>query len=153
MSLLRTPRQVALQELFRLLCESADHCRAAAQCIAESTVASCFVDCARDREALRDAVEEQIRETGDLPAPPDPDRESGEQLLQRLHARMAADGIADLIDQRRQADAWLRDQLVNGSCARDIPDDLLGRVTEVLQQGRDALDRASRDHQRVNRDQ
>lgn len=104
MGILRSEQQVALQGLYRLLQESADHYRDAAQFVDDAKAADLFTSIADGRDSLAEKVAQAIRDTGDLPAAPDADKETGEQLLHRLHAWFTADQTRDILEQRVQAE-------------------------------------------------
>ncbi|MBC53452.1 MAG: hypothetical protein CMQ34_06395 [Gammaproteobacteria bacterium] len=120
MGILRSAQQVALQELHQLAQESVDHYRDSAEFVDDSTAAQLFKRIADQRASLVANVAQAIRETGDLPAAPDADRETGEQLLHRLHAWFTADQTQDVLQQRLQAEEDLATALAeNASDASD----------------------------------
>ncbi|HDZ07960.1 DUF2383 domain-containing protein [Pseudohongiella sp.] len=107
MSILRSEQQLALQQLYRLVQESIDHYRDSAEFVEDSNTAQLFTRIASEREPLAEQLAQVIRDTGDLPAAPDADKEAGEQMLHRLRAWFTADQTRDVVKQRLQAEAEL----------------------------------------------
>ncbi|MDO3386319.1 hypothetical protein QWI17_10760 [Gilvimarinus sp. SDUM040013] len=112
MSVLRNDVQVALNDLHVALLESADHYRYAAEFVTCELASELFKTLAEARDLLASEAEEAIRARGDLPSVPDPDRETGEQLLQRLEAFFSADEAADVMAQGLEREAEF-EQLLN----------------------------------------
>lgn len=111
MTILRSELQVALQDLYRMARESADHYQDAAQFVHAASATRLFTRIAGEREALARQLASAIRDTDDLPAAPDADREAGEQLIHRLHAWFTADQTEDILQQRLKAEQELAQQL------------------------------------------
>ncbi|BFM19210.1 hypothetical protein [Gilvimarinus japonicus] len=111
MSVLRNDLQVALNDLHVALMESADHYRYAAEFVSDALTGELFETLAEARDLLADEAEEAIRDSGDLPSVPDVDRETGEQLLQRLEAVFSADEAADVMAQRLEGEAQFEELL------------------------------------------
>lgn len=104
MSILRSEQQVALQELHRMAQKSVDHFEDSAEFVEDEAAAQLFKRLASEREQLAQQLAQAIRDTGDLPAAPDADREAGEQLIHRLHAWFTADQTQDVLEQRLNAE-------------------------------------------------
>lgn len=120
MSILRSELQVALQELHRMARESVDHYQDAAEFVDDESATGLFTRIAGEREELARQLAAAIRDTDDLPAAPDADREAGEQLIHRLHAWFTTDQTRDVLEQRRKAEQELAQQLdSNRSAAQD----------------------------------
>lgn len=113
MSILRSEQQVALQQLYRLAQESIDHYQDSAEFVDDADAAGLFTRIANERKPLVEQLAQVIRDTGDLPAAPDADRETGEQLLHRLHAWFTADQTRDVIEQRLEAETELAQVLAD----------------------------------------
>ncbi len=144
MSILRSERQVALQELNRMLLESIDHYRDSAEFVDDQHAAQLFTRIADQREPLAEQLARAIRETGDLPSAPDADVETGEQLLHRLHAWFTADQARDVLEQRLQAESTLAETLAENR--HETPDStyqalhqrfvsLVENATQALKEG------------------
>ncbi|MGD8176349.1 hypothetical protein [Marinimicrobium sp. ARAG 43.8] len=118
MNLIRTDLQTALHDLYTALEESADHYYDAADFVESATASQLFKSIAQERDQLADALERVIRDSGDMPAPPNDEKEAGEQLLHRLHSFFSADQTADVIEQRLEAEARL-DQVLKDNRALD----------------------------------
>lgn len=146
MSIMRSEYQVALQDLHERVLESVDHYRDSASFIENEQAARLFREIADDREAFASRVAQVIREAGDLPAAPDADRETGEQLIHRLHAWFSSDQTRDVIGQRLDAEAELENWLVtqrghgHGDVHRELLDELERQTGEVQSRLREALE-------------
>lgn len=106
MSIIRNDRQVALNDLLVAVEKTADHYRASADSLQDhaAAVATQLRELAQRREQLSDLIKREIQASGDLPSAPDEDRESVEQLFQRVHASLAPDQILDVLRQRLDAE-------------------------------------------------
>jgi hypothetical protein len=144
MSILRNEYQVALQDLHALLQESADHYRDSARFVDDGRAARLFHEIADDREAFAARVADVIRGTGDLPAAPDADRETGEQLIHRLRAWFSPDQMRDVIGQRLEAEVELASWLVEqrGKSHNDGHQELLGALEQQTGEIRTRLEQA-----------
>ncbi|WP_439135196.1 hypothetical protein [Pseudomaricurvus sp.] len=111
MSVLRNELQVALNNLHVAFMESADNYRNAATFVSDESVTELFNTVADDRDLLAKSAEEAIREKNDLPSVPDPDRQTGQQLLQWLETTFSEDQTAEVIDQRLMAESQLEQRL------------------------------------------
>lgn len=107
MNILRTDLQTALNDLHVAVQESADHYRDAAEFIDDPAAAELFTTIAGERDSLEKALADAVRDTGDLPAGPDSEKEAGEQLIHRLRTLFASDQAADVIRQRLDSETQL----------------------------------------------
>ena len=141
MGILRSEQQVALQELYRLAQESADHYRDSADFVDDASTTRLFKHIADEREELAQQLAQAIRGTGDLPAAPDADREAGEQLIHRLHAWFTADQTRDVLQQRLSAEQELAQVLRDNRNATtsDIYQALHQSFTSHVEQTRQSL--------------
>lgn len=114
MNLLRTDLQTALHDLHVALQENIDNYRDASTFVEDRRAGELFAAIAGEREPLRDEIEQAIRDVGDLPAAPDTDKETGEQLLHRLQSLFSRDQTEDVIAQRLEAEAALEEVLDEG---------------------------------------
>lgn len=96
--------EVSLNELLIACRKSVDHFRDAAQLIAEEKISNDLKQLANEREPFLSAIERKIRELGDLPSMPDPDREDSEMLLHHLGAAISTDYTNKLLQQRIDAE-------------------------------------------------
>lgn len=112
MTLIRDERETALNDLHMAFRHSADNYRDAAEFLDDPDASHRCEAIARERDALADSAADEIRALGELPSVPDRDRETGEQLLQRLGAMFSPDETSRVLEQRRDADrellGWLR---------------------------------------------
>lgn len=96
--------EVALNELLVACRESVDHFRDATQLISAKTISYEFIRIADTREYFIPKLEQRIRELGDLPSVPDPDKEDSEMLLHHLGAVVADDYTHKVLQQRIAAE-------------------------------------------------
>lgn len=96
--------EVTLNELLVACRESVDHFRDATRIIAAEKMAQDLKQIADAREHFIPALESQIRELGDLPAMPDPDKEDGEMLIHHIGAAVSDDYTHTLLQQRIEAE-------------------------------------------------
>ncbi len=100
MKLLRTDQQVAMNAFYAAIRKSAAHYQDAAMFLDNAQLSATFKELAEQRQALSRKVKAAIRTLDDLPAEPDPDRESLEQLAHHISARVSADQAAGILQQR-----------------------------------------------------
>ncbi|SDK25090.1 hypothetical protein [Microbulbifer yueqingensis] len=104
MALIRDDRETALNDLHMAFRHSADNYRDAAEFLDDPEASERCLAIARGRDELAERVAEEIRALGELPSVPDRDRETGEQLLQRLEAMFSPDETTRVLLQRRDAE-------------------------------------------------
>jgi DNA repair exonuclease SbcCD ATPase subunit len=92
--------------------ESADHLSNAAEYVEAADAREHLLDLVREREKHVEALREALCKLEDLPAAADPDRETAEQLLQRVRAWLAPeDGEASFIEQRLSGEEKLQSKI------------------------------------------
>ncbi|WP_039917855.1 DUF2383 domain-containing protein [Cellvibrio mixtus] len=92
--------EVSLNELLVTSRESVDHYRDAVQLLTDEKIANEFKKIADERKQFIPALENKIRELGDLPSMPDPDKEDGEMLIHHISAAVSEDYTSKLLQQR-----------------------------------------------------
>lgn len=92
--------EVALNELLVACRESIDHYQDAAELVGQSDIAERFLDIAKRRKLFLNRLSSAIRDLGDLPSVPDPDKEAGEMILHRLGAALSSDYTTEALTQR-----------------------------------------------------
>ncbi|WP_341939067.1 hypothetical protein [Marinimicrobium sp. C2-29] len=132
MNLLRTDLQTALHDLHVAVQESIDNYRDASTFVEDRRASELFAAIAGEREPLQGEIEQAIRETDDLPAAPDSDREAGEQLLHRLHSLFSRDQTEDVIAQRLEGEAAL-ERVVEEGQAMDVGEPYTALSTRCLE--------------------
>lgn len=130
--------EVALNELLVACRESVDHFRDGAQLTPEEAIASELKKIANAREPFLQTLERKIRELGDLPTMPDPDKEDSEMLLHHLGAAVSSDYTNKLLQQRIEAEEKILEIIEranendeNNSC-QDVLGDLRVQVNDVI---------------------
>lgn len=130
--------EVALNEILVASRESVDHYEDAIKLIENTEVAEGFQHIAAQRKLFFKRLSTAIRELGDLPSVPDPDKETGEMLLHHLGAALTPDYTNEAIAQRLEAEQHLqelinnaRDTDPNENC-RALLDDLFLHVSDAI---------------------
>ena len=131
--------EVALNELLVSCRESVDHFRDATRIIAAEKMAQDFKQIADTREYYIPKLENQIRELGDLPAMPDPDKEDGEMLIHHIGAAVSDDYTHTLLQQRIEAEKKILDLIEQAKhndedqACGDLLDDLVEHVNKTIE--------------------
>lgn len=140
MTFIRTDEEVALNDLLVASRETVDHYQHAIEFFKELQLASILRTIVQQREALMVRIEDAIRALGDLPSVPDPDKETGQMLLQQISAAISADTAAEILKQRVEAEKHLL-ELVDACRATSLAqsqaallDDMDDHITECEDQ-------------------
>ena len=105
--------EVALNELLVACRESADHYQDAIKLVEQPEIATTFQSVANQRKLFCNRLEEAIRELGDLPSVPDPDKEVGEMIIHHLGAALSVDYTNDVLTQRITAEEHIMELIRN----------------------------------------
>lgn len=146
MNLVRNDRQTALHDLLIAIEESADHYQDAADFLNEHPACVYLEQFAKQRLILTTRLEEAIRAEGELPAAPDPDRETSAKLFEHLLASLTHNEASRVLEQRMKKEeeiSELAQAAVEAGVGEDHPE-LLNDIVEnnrlVLQSLRDLLE-------------
>lgn len=112
MNIIRSDKQVALNDLLVAVKETVDHYDDASGLIDDSNIKSVFTGIVQRRKPLIEQLENAIRALGDLPSAPDPDKETGAMLIHHAGALLTDDYPLKIVEQRLQAEEQLA-ELVN----------------------------------------
>lgn len=107
MNLLRTDKEVALNDLLVASRETADHYQDALEYLDDHPITPALRDIMQARLSVIERIEQAIRALGDLPSMPDPDRETGEMLLHHVTAALSSDSATEILEQRIKAERHL----------------------------------------------
>lgn len=107
MSLVRTDKEVAMQDLLVASRESVDHYRDAAEFLIDSNASELLRAIASQREPFVARLEEAVRTLGDLPKVPDPDKETGAMLIHHAEAFLSEDHVQEVLEQRINSEVQL----------------------------------------------
>lgn len=140
MSLLRTDKEVALNDLLVAARETADHYQAAAEYLNDPHVNPVLHDIIHERLEYIDRIEDAIRALGDLPSAPDPDRETGEMLIHHVTAALSPDSATEILEQRIKAEQHLL-ELVKACYAVGLDDEHAAMLRKMEQQINAAITR------------
>ncbi len=89
-----------MNALYAATRKSADHYHDAAMFLDNDQLSADFNKIAEQRQGLSRKIKAAVRTLNDLPAEPDPDRESLEQLIHHISAGMSAEKSAKIVQQR-----------------------------------------------------
>ncbi|MGB3222906.1 MAG: hypothetical protein WBB23_08905 [Desulforhopalus sp.] len=140
MNLIRTDQQVALNALYVAIRKSADHYRDAALCLDDSALTVALSEIVVQRKILSENVRKVISSLGDLPAEPDPDRESLEQLAYRIGTLLSSDQPAKILEQRLAAEQEVA-ELAAAAGELELDDSCTALVDEVKEHVQVVTDR------------
>lgn len=105
--LLRDDRQMAVSDVETLCIEAAERYAAAAVKAHETALAGLFAELAQEHRQFAAELARHIRASGDLPQPPDPDKEAVAEMLTGLKGLLRGDVHDTLIDERERAEQAL----------------------------------------------
>jgi hypothetical protein len=123
--------EVALNELLVACRESVDHYQDAIKLVEQAEVVNSFQDIANHRKLFFNRLATAIRELGDLPSAPDPDKEASEMIIHHLGAALSPDYSAEALSQRMAAEEHIKALIDNA------------RATDINETGRALLDELS----------
>jgi len=130
--------EVALNEILVACRESVDHYEDAIKLVENPSITERFQKIATQRKMFFKRLSAAIRELGDLPSVPDPDKETGEMILHHLGAALTPDYTSELLAQRIEREQQLlelirnaRDTDANETC-RVLLDDLSTHVNDAI---------------------
>lgn len=130
MSILRSEKEVALNDLLVAVRESIDHYRDASAILEEGTLTRLLTNIGAQREAFIPPLENAVRALGDLPSVPDADKETGTMLLHHAAALLTENYAANIIDQRLDAEQQMA-ELINAGRAVGL-DEYCGSLLDLL---------------------
>ena len=140
MNLLRTDKEVALNDLLVASRETVDHYQDAVEYLNDDHITPVLRMIMQERQGFIQRIEQAIRALGDLPSVPDPDRETGEMLLHHVTAALSSDTATQILEQRIKAERHVLD-LVQACHAAGL-DDAHGKLlVEMEQQIHSAIER------------
>lgn len=105
--LIKNDKQVACDQVNQLLRLSADQYDDASNRVADSALSGWFAELAAQRRQFSEQLEDQIRQAGELPSRPDPDKELVTNLLVGLKEAFFTDHLAHELQQRDVLEAEL----------------------------------------------
>lgn len=120
MSILRTPKQVAFNDLLVAVEESVDNYGDLANALDDTAVAGTFHGFMQERRSIVRRLQAEIRRLDDLPSLPDPDKEDIGKLMHRLRAALSDDEITQALQEMLDAEQHIQE--LTGICAQEEPD-------------------------------
>ncbi len=131
MNFLRTDTQVAIDDLLVAIEDSAEKYYDAAEFLDAAAVAAVMQWIGDQRQEMADRFETALRNLGERPSVPDPERQSLEKLVQHLDATMAHARVVPVLEQRLEAEQHLA-RLAADARAADL-DDSCSALVEALE--------------------
>ncbi len=119
--LIKNDKQVSLDQVNQLLRLSADQFDDASRRIDDAPLADWFAQLASERRDLSCELEELVRQSGELPSRPDPDKELVTNLLTGLKEAFAVDHIKHELQQRDLVEADLENALMEAQRMNQEP--------------------------------
>lgn len=138
--LLRDDRQMAIARVETLCIEAADRYASAAEKADTPALAALFNELTQQHRAFVAALAHQIRAIGDLPQPPDPDKEAIEDVLTDVKSWLRGDVRGTLIEDRMRAEGALADA-AREALAHEVPADMRRLLQEIFAHAEAAKDR------------
>lgn len=130
--------EVALNELLVACRESIDHYQDGIELVESPEIGKIFLDIAKNRKQFLPRLESAIRDLGDLPSVPDPDKETGAMMIHHLGAALSSDYTAEALAQRVNAEEHILTLIKNAhlnnpsqSCI-DLLNDLSKHIQETI---------------------
>lgn len=138
--LLRDDRQMAIARVETLCIEATDRYASAAEKADTPALAGLFTELAQQHRQFVAELAHQIRAIGDLPQPPDPDKETIEDVLTSVKGWLRGDVQGTLTEDRARGEEALADA-ARDALAHELPADLRALLQEILAHAEAAKDR------------
>ncbi|MAO67173.1 MULTISPECIES: hypothetical protein [Idiomarina] len=107
MSILRTDNQADSIEILKLVIETTDYYREIAEVVGDDSLASKLNDIANERSSYIEPFENVVKDLGELPAKPDPDKELLHKIEGELTQFFSANSKNAILDKCLQEDEEL----------------------------------------------
>lgn len=107
MSILRTDNQADSIEILKLVIETTDYYREIAKVVGDDNLASKLNDIANERSSYIEPFENVVKDLGELPAKPDPDKELLHKIEGELTQFFSANSKNAILDKCLQEDEEL----------------------------------------------
>lgn len=146
MSLLREEREIALTDAAVALKDAAAQLADEAGLLREGATAELFGRLAAEHRDMAAELDAELRRLGYKTREPDPDAETGKELLARVRAAFAGDEARSLLQGREAAEEAVADAVDAARQLADLPAetrDLLQRLAERVAAARSALAQAA----------
>lgn len=130
--------EVALNEVLVACRESVDHYQDAITLVGQPDIAKRFRDIAHRRKLFFQRLSSAIRELGDLPSAPDPDKETGEMIIHHLGAALSPDYSNEVLTQRLTVEKHIKTLIDNAleteltETSHELLDDLAQHVDKTI---------------------
>lgn len=111
MSMIRTEKQTALQDLLVALQETADMFRDTADYVDEQSLSRELESIAGEREGFLPSLRKLLRDNEDLPSEPDRERETAKKLLSRLFAAVDSNSTGEILMEREKEEDHVKQAL------------------------------------------
>lgn len=143
MSILRTNEEADAVELLKLVIETSDYYQAMAEVVEDQHVGGELSTIAKARAEFKQPCEDAVKELGELPASPDPDKELMQKVGGELTNIVAEDSNQAIVDKCLKEDAKLDNLIEQTELARTSSNwrQLLDSLSEHLAQTKDRIQR------------
>ena len=132
--------EVVLNELLVACRESVDHYQDSIDTIKDTDIAVHFRSISDRRKLFLIRLTVAIRELGDLPSVPDPDKEVGEMIINHLGASLSADDTEYIVAHRIKTDKHIQSLIDNAKEIemekphRSLVQDLSQHIEETIKE-------------------
>ena len=109
MSIIRTDNEADSLEILKLIIETADYHQQMAELLPDNNINDCLTKLGRERQAFIAPFEKVVKQLGELPARPDPDKELMQQLGGKLSQLFSTDAKNTILDKCLEEDHKLAD--------------------------------------------
>lgn len=109
MSIIRTDNEADSLEILKLIIETSDYHQKMAELLPDNNTNDCLTKLGRERQAFIAPFENVVKQLGELPARPDPDKELMQQLGGKLSQLFSTDAKNTILDKCLEEDHKLAD--------------------------------------------
>jgi uncharacterized protein (TIGR02284 family) len=146
MSILREEREIALTDVVLALKDAALQLEDEAVVLKESPAAALFRELAVEHRAMAAELDAELRRLGYKTREPDPDAETGKELLTRVKAALASDEARTLVQEREAGEEAAGDAIDAARLLANLEPEtraLLDRLADRVATARSRLARTS----------
>ncbi len=122
MSIIRSDNQADSLKMLKLVIETRDYYRAMAELLAEQNLQNSLDEIANERATYIEPFENVVRQLGELPAKPDPDKEFMQQLGGEITKLFSIDSTNSILDRCLDKEQELAEVLNQSSLAEQSAD-------------------------------
>ncbi len=134
--------EVALNEVLIACQESIDYYEDALNNISDKEVTSLFNNIISERKIFAKKLEDILLNLGTLPSAPDPDKETGELIIEKVAASLSPNDISPLISHRLDTEQHLQ-SLIDAASENDLQESHRQVIKNLAAQVEDTITKLS----------